>query len=130
MAIALLEIPVSGWTCLRTRRNKSARNSNRISVPVQRTLVDVGRISLLADLALLLLVTVSGGLFRSLSRRLIGRRLRRGLGGSGGFAGSRSGFGCHCESEFLVREVDEVLSVVRKRRARDMGHANLQPSGI
>ena len=66
---------------------------------VQLTLVDVRRVSLLADLAALLLLAVSGRRRLSLLRGLralrgrLGRRLRGG--GCGGLAGGGSGLGCH-----------------------------------
>lgn len=66
----------------------------------KRTLVDVGRVSLLADLALLLFVTISWrSLLRGLLRSLVSGGLRWCLRGSGGrsLASSGSGFGGHCD---------------------------------
>ena len=64
----------------------------------QLTLVDVRRVSLLAGLAALLLLAVSGrglgGFLGSLST-LGGFGGSLGGGGGGGFAGSGSGFGSH-----------------------------------
>lgn len=61
MAMALLEIPVSGWTCLRT--NTTTLSTRVITFDVDHpmlTLVDVGRVRLLSDLLALLLFAVSG----------------------------------------------------------------------
>lgn len=109
MDMARFEIPVSGWTCLRTvatrwvsmlswvRGHGSRVGSERAAPPptdatrcgarknafflgMQLTLVDVGGVSLLAGLGALLLVTRSGGL-------LAGILLLRSLGGSGGGLG-------------------------------------------
>ena len=77
MAIALLEIPVSGWTCLRTEERVSMKRGEWHE-RVQLTLVDVRRVSLLADLAALLLLAVSGRHRLSLLRGL--RALRGRLG--------------------------------------------------
>lgn len=101
IAIALFEIPVSGWTCLRTI--KAIRVRVQVTAKMtqeKRTLVDVGRVSLLADLALLLLVTISWrSLLRGLLRSLVSGGLRWCLRGSGGrsLASSGSGFGGHCD---------------------------------
>ena len=98
MAIALLEIPVSGWTCLRTKLHMSHYPRNIWMKSL--TFVDIWRVSLLSDLlTLLLVVTVSCGWdLWSLLRRLRGLcRFRRGLGSSGGgsLSSSRCGFRCH-----------------------------------
>ena len=74
MAIALFEIPVSGWTCLRTNPKKGVHHHHHITNPTPLTLVDVGAVRLLADLSALLLLAV-----RARGRRLA-RRLLRGLG--------------------------------------------------
>jgi len=96
IAIALLEIPVSGWTCLRTAKAKLEQVN--MYVQVKLTLVDVGRVSLLSDLLSLLLLTIGsrrlGSLFRSFQTFGFGGGLAGG--GSRSFAGSRSGFGGHC----------------------------------
>ena len=55
MAIALLEIPVSGWTCLRTEGNV---RQIEVEVRNRHTLVDVRRVSLLAGPLALLLVAI------------------------------------------------------------------------
>jgi hypothetical protein len=98
IAIALFEIPVSGWTCLRTGNARVRVGSSR-KVASGLTLVDVGGVGLLSDLLSLLLLAIAssgrlGGLLSSL-RAL--SRLSRSLGGGGsrGLAGSRGGFGCH-----------------------------------
>jgi hypothetical protein len=97
MAIALLEIPVSGWTCLRTVKCCVRRMLRNYEVK-KLAFVDVRRVSLLAGLAALLLLAVSGrglgGLFGSLGT-LGGFGGGLGGGGGGGFAGSGSGFGSH-----------------------------------
>ena len=101
MAIALFEIPVSGWTCLRTTwptQHITRQHQTRLivakHVAAPRTLVDVGAVSLLADLLALLLLALSA------RRRLawcllccLGLRLRRlgGGGGCGSLARGRSG---------------------------------------
>lgn len=119
MDMARLEIPVSGWTCLRTvagivslvfiwrpsrvsnrgapqpvtRRGRSGidkRGERRVAM-LQLTLVDVGGVSLLAGLGALLLVAGSGSL-------LAGILLLRSLGGgSRGLGGGLlvSGLGRH-----------------------------------
>ena len=99
MAIALFEIPVSGWTCLRTRSRilepKDHGNWNKIT----RTLVDVRGVSLLPGLSPLFLAI---GIGRSGSLGgLLGLGLRSGFSGSlrsdggGSLAGGRIWLGCH-----------------------------------
>lgn len=66
--MARVEIPVSGWTCLRTRErdalvNKDAKTTkHKTKAKEKHTLVDVRGVGLLAGLAtLLLLASGSGG---------------------------------------------------------------------
>jgi hypothetical protein len=118
--IARLEIPVSGWTCLRTAIEESVKcfwNGRRDSVLMDgvkwircrnvmnapcfgtdatsrkwsHTFVDVRRVCLLARLGALLLVTGRGGLLASFL--LLGRSL--GCGGLGGGLLLCCGFGRH-----------------------------------
>ena len=98
MAMALLEIPVSGWTCLRTGRT-SQTEIRQVDRRKPRTLIDVRRVGLLSDLLALLLVTVSGGRLGGLLCGLCAVSLSGSLGGGGsrGLAGSGSGFGGHCK---------------------------------
>jgi hypothetical protein len=78
MDMARLEIPVSGWTCLRT--GNASVWAQKAKVAVWLTLVDVGAVGLLAGLgALLLLARWSGSLLSG----LLGDR---GLSGGGGLA--------------------------------------------
>lgn len=63
--MARVEIPVSGWTCLRTRTSQYAYSR----VQCKPTFVDVGRISLLSGLATLLLLARGGS--RSLLSSLL-----------------------------------------------------------
>ena len=98
MAMALLEIPVSGWTCLRTRLHMS--HYPRDTCMKSLTFVDIWRIGLLSDLlTFLLVITVSSSRnLWSLLRSLRGLcRLRRGLGSSrgGSLSSGRCGFRCH-----------------------------------
>lgn len=97
MAIALLEIPVSGWTCLRTE--EKIRRCPTTNKEWERTLVDVRRVGLSAPLALglLLVVTTRCGLcgLRGLARLVFCSGAGGGLGGDGSLAGGGSGFGCH-----------------------------------
>ena len=88
MAIALLEIPVSGWTCLRTK-DKVRRVQGGKGERETRTLVDVGAVSLLAALAALLLLAVGGGT----AARLRGGLLRLALSLSGSLGGGGGGRG-------------------------------------
>jgi len=95
--MARFEIPVSGWTCLRTAilsaraRGVALRRRFLIQSPKPLTLVNVGGVCLLARLGALLLVT--GG-----SSLLAGILLLGSLGsGSGGLGGRLlvSGLGRH-----------------------------------
>ena len=97
MAIALLEIPVSGWTCLRTKKTISDKVQPRPHAK-KLTLVDIRRVRLFSDLLSLLLLTIG----RRCSLRGLLSCLRTfcgfgwGLGcSSGGFASSRCRFRCH-----------------------------------
>ena len=110
MAMALFEIPVSGWTCLRTIIAGALANA-MIARSSQHTLVDVTGVRLLADLSPLLLLAVCtrgccgglGGLLCSLVCGLCGC-----LGGGGGGRGLGSGgsrLGRHVEWRLDV-EVD------------------------
>jgi hypothetical protein len=108
MLMARLEIPVSGWTCLRTREDASANfaqwgQMKRLSAKggcraIARsrgklTLVDVGRVGLLPGLgALLLLAGGRGGLLASLLLLNGGSLSSRGLAAGGG---SLLGLGRH-----------------------------------
>lgn len=104
IAIALLEIPVSGWTCLRTSNKERKANTSQfmlIGKSMHRllTLVDVGGVGFLSDLLSLLLLAISrrcglGGFLGCLCS-LTG--FGRGFGGGRGrgLASSRSGFGSH-----------------------------------
>ncbi len=79
MAIALFEIPVSGWTCLRTKTKVHRRHGARPDPELIRlTLVDVrgiGLLSRLLALGLLLGISRRGGL---LGGRCLLRRSRLG----------------------------------------------------
>jgi hypothetical protein len=94
MDMARLEIPVSGWTCLRTGKSqKTAPEKAR-----KRTLVDVRGVGLLSRLgALLLLARGSGGLLASLLLLGGGLAASRGLAGGGG--GLLSCLGSHLDEE-------------------------------
>lgn len=59
--MALLEIPVSGCTCLSTTSHESQLKIEMRRTNKKRTLVDVRRVSLLSGFLPLLLVTLSGG---------------------------------------------------------------------
>ena len=86
MAIALLEIPVSGWTCFNTERR--GQISSKIERRLKRTLVDVRRVSLFSGFLSLLLLAISG---RTLRRGLLGSDFAFGFGrGFGGGARGRS----------------------------------------
>lgn len=98
MAIALLEIPVSGCTCLSTGPSRGGQQyAQSMTGAKPRTLVDVRAVSLLADLPALLLIAfaTSCTLLRCLLCRLraLASRLSGCLGGSGGrgLAGGGSG---------------------------------------
>lgn len=79
--MARLEIPVSGWTCLRTKTQLARRVQTRSgNTGKGRTLVDVRAVSLLAGLGALLLVARSSSL-------LAGILLLGSLGGSDGGLG-------------------------------------------
>ena len=82
IAIALFEIPVSGWTCLRTRKGKRLELEPKVALngSKTRTLVDVGGVCLLPGLSPLLL-TVGVGRSGSLGG-LLGLGLRSGFSGS------------------------------------------------
>ena len=103
MDMARVEIPVSGWTCLRTEDGKkqvrhAARQTGK-KHPKQigkLTLVNVGRVGLLAGLAaLLLLASGSGGLLASLLLLSRGLAANGSLAGGGGLLLSSLG-GSHC----------------------------------
>lgn len=110
MAMALFEIPVSGWTCFRTAWALYVSTAARLCDKGELTLVNVRGVGLLASLLALLLFAVSrrrcflrtARLLRSLVGRLCGR-----LGGSGsgrGFAaGGRCRFRGHCENKVTSR---------------------------
>jgi hypothetical protein len=116
MAIALLEIPVSGWTYLRTEAREKEILVSKRGIRRNRvrgvTLIDVRGVCLLSDLLSLLLLTIARrcGLgcllccFRSLGR--FGRCL--GGGRSRGFTSSRRWFGCHCEWCLVVERGERV----------------------
>jgi len=92
MAIALFEIPVSGWTCLRTGTRGIRTGLNRMNLKT-RTFVDVGGVGLLPGLSPLLL-SVRVGRRGSLGSLLcLGLRsgFGRSLGGGGGWGLSGSG---------------------------------------
>lgn len=96
MAIALLEIPVSGCTCFSTaKHNKWIADDIESS---QRTFINVRGVSLLARLSTLLLLPISwrfGCLLRGfLSLSGFGRCFRRSAR-CRGFATSRCGFRSH-----------------------------------
>ena len=108
MDMARLEIPVSGWTCFKTRirgdasvdrsqrmRRGSVSSCDKCREDVAFTFVDVGGVSLLSGLGALLLLARGGcGLLASLL--LLGRGFAgRGFPASGGGLGS--GFWCHCD---------------------------------
>lgn len=81
IAIALFEIPVSGCTCLSTIHAISrVHDTGHEERP--RTLVDVRRIGLLANLPTLLLIVTTCALLCGL-RRLVCSGLRGCLGGRG-----------------------------------------------
>jgi len=86
LAIALLEIPVLGWTCSRTEEDEILRH-----VP---TLVDVSGVGFLSDLLPLLLPISRHCGFRCLLGCLTLWRCCGGLGSGGGrgFASSESRF--------------------------------------
>jgi hypothetical protein len=92
MLMARLEIPVSGWTCLRTGKHVSTNAQGNAEMAL--TLVDVRGVGLLSGLGALLLVAGgSGGLLASLL--LLGGCLSsRGLAAGGG---SLLGLGGHVE---------------------------------
>ena len=103
MDMARVEIPVSGWTCLRTEDEKKNKSDTRRVKPEKHpkqigklTLVDVGRVGLLAGLAaLLLLASGSGGLLASLLLLSRGLAANGSLAGGGGLLLSSLG-GSHC----------------------------------
>lgn len=99
IAIALFEIPVSGWTCLSTIFHDIRRDQMQFARK-SHTLVDVTGVSLPSNLLALLLFTISAscdglrGFLCSFSS--LGRLC--GCFGSGGrrcLSGSRSRFRCH-----------------------------------
>ena len=100
MAIALFEIPVSGWTCLRTgtRAIRTGPKLYRMNSKT-RTLVDVGGVGLLPGLSPLLLSVRIGR--RGSLGSLLRLGLRSGFGGSlgggrgGGLSGGGRWFGWH-----------------------------------
>ena len=100
MAMALFEIPVSGWTCLRTgHRHKQTQHPT----DEKRTLVDIRRVCLLAQLSPFLLLLASGLWSGGLCSLLCGLGALYGFGGLLGrgsrrgcfSAGSGGGFGGH-----------------------------------
>ena len=100
MAIALFEIPVSGWTCLRTgRKTGQTPPKPRQFKSKTRTLVDVGGVGLLPGLSPLLLgftIARGRGLSSLLRLGLRGSFSRSfGSGGGRGLSGSRSWLGWH-----------------------------------
>lgn len=115
MDMARLEMPVSGWTCLRTRRRKlvlspkikKARPEQEQNPEMDDTFVDVGRVSLFSRLISLLFV--AGGCRGLLaSFLLLDRSLAcGGLASSGGLL--LGGFGSHflwiCEDKWNKKMV-------------------------
>lgn len=93
MDMARLEIPVSGWTCLRTRVENASEEARIAKADASDlTLVDVGGVGLLPGLgALLLLARGSGSLLAGLLL-LSGSLASRGLAAGGG---SLLGLGGH-----------------------------------
>lgn len=92
MDMARVEIPVSGWTCLRTESSQH----DSIEIEQRRlTLVDVGRVGLLAGLAALLLLASgsSGSLLAGFLLLSGGLSTSRGLATGGGLL--LSSFGRH-----------------------------------
>ncbi len=85
MAMALLEIPVSGWTCFNTMTRQQALGKTRWT----RTLVDIRAVSLLAGLLALLLLAISRRRGLALARCLLGCLGAFSL--CGRFASSRRG---------------------------------------
>jgi hypothetical protein len=60
MAIALLEIPVSGWTCFNTENKLCKSNDDHTDrVTSRRTLVNIRRVCFLPGTLSLLLITIS-----------------------------------------------------------------------
>jgi hypothetical protein len=120
MLMARLEIPVSGWTCLRTggvskmapksHRGGAARRVRRAAAKdrVKLTLVDVGGVGLLPGLGALLLVARGSGRLLASLLLLGGSLAGRGLAAGGG---SLLGLGGHFE-ELAELEMEE-LEVVR-----------------
>jgi hypothetical protein len=97
MDMARLEIPVSGWTCLRTVENASVIECATHGMMLELTLVDVAGVGFLPRLSALLLVTRRSrrGLLASLFL-LSGRSFSSwGLAASGGLL--LSSFWCHFE---------------------------------
>ena len=97
MDMARFEIPVSGWTCFRTKTGDVSKNAFAgPASPKTHTLVDVGGIGLRPRLGALLLLA-------SRSRLLAGILLLRSLGGSGGGLGGGLlvGRGGHFENTFV-----------------------------
>lgn len=99
--MARLEIPVSGWTCLRTAtrqkrglhpkqkaqtRGATAQDAGRVhwTRRGKLTLVDVGRVRLLPGLGALLLVARGSGCLLAGLLLLSGRLAGRGLAAGGG----------------------------------------------
>lgn len=118
IAIALLEIPVSGWTCLRTAAREigisvvSKETKTAWSGERQLTLIDVRRVRLLSDFLSLLLLAIGrrcgfGSLLRCFGS-LSGFGGCLGGGRGRGFASSRRGFGCHCKGSLVVKRGERV----------------------
>ena len=119
IAIALLEIPVSGCTCLRTKGHEKKQAIRRVrhNPLIQLTFEDVGRVCFLSRLFSLLLFAFNrcrglGSLLGRLSSlRWFGGRL--GSSGCGGFAARRSWFRCHFRKNQTMGGAEGT-----KRRAR------------
>ena len=87
MAMALLEIPVSGWTCFKTGEQGKVSETGTILRYSTRTLVDIRAVGFLSGLLALLLLAIGGGgrlaaLARCFLRSLGAFGLGRGLTGS------------------------------------------------
>ena len=86
MAMALLEIPVSGWTCFKTGEQGKVSETGTILRYSTRTLVDIRAVGFLSGLLALLLAIGGGGRLATLARcflRSLGAfSLGRGLAGS------------------------------------------------
>jgi hypothetical protein len=116
MAMALFEMPVSGWTCLRT--GSQCQTESKCPRLFELTLVDVRGVRLLSDLFPLLLVLPGCRRLGSLLRGLCAlSRLCGCLGGSGcrGLSGGGGGFGGHWYQVWVAG----VVAVVGKNEDGD-----------